>query len=250
MAMAVVILSAVFPLLNAKTPDFKYEVSDRFGATVKVDTTDRTVYLVFSADSLFEGAPEALNTLDSLGVKASFFFTGNFLERPENRLIVERVIKSGHYVGPHSGRHILLSDWDANRTPLVTPDSMMTDFRLNYRLLNDFGIKASDAGTVLPPFEWCGKIHTERLRKEGLVPINITPGVNTYRDYTVPGMAEYHTSEDMYNQLFDYESKHGLNGYIIIFHLGTQDLRTDKLYHRLPLILTRLRSLGYKFGRF
>lgn len=79
----------------------------------------------------------------------------------------------------------------------------------------------------------------------GLLPVNSTPEIETYRDYTTPDMREYYTSRQMIDQLLDFETDHGLNGAIIILHLGTQDERTDKLYSHLPMLLDTLISLGY-----
>ena len=49
----------------------------------------------------------------------------------------------------------------------------------------------------------------------------------------------------MLAQLWDFERQNGLNGAIIILHLGTQDIRTDKLYRHLPGILDSLKARGY-----
>ena len=62
-------------------------------------------------------------------------------------------------------------------------------------------------------------------------------------------MAEYHSTDSIISQLFEYEREHTLNGVILIVHPGTQDLRTDKLYLRLPDIIDSLTILGYRFDR-
>lgn len=45
-------------------------------------------------------------------IKASFFFTGNFLRNSNYETLVKKVINSGHYVGPHSDQHLLYCDWE------------------------------------------------------------------------------------------------------------------------------------------
>lgn len=222
------------------------EQRDAFGCTVRCDSG---IYLVFSADSLFEGGPEVLDVLKTEGIKASFFFTGNFLRRESNDSIVKRVIAEGHYVGPHSDRHILLAEWNRGRTPLVTPDSLMVDLKQNYKELSRFGVTPSRENVVLPPFEWCSTIHAETYRRAGFIPINPSPEIETYCDYTTPDMPEYKSSEYMINQLFECEEKRGLDGAIIIFHAGTQDSRVDKLYHHLGDIIRRLKD-KYEFHSF
>lgn len=227
------------------------DVYDRYRAMVRHNIDRPVIYLIFSADSMFEGAPAALDAMADKGIKGNFFFTGNFLSRPENNAIINRVIDDGHYVGGHSNRHILLADWDRDRTPLVTTDSMIADVQANLEHLANFGINRASAGWFLPPFEWIGPQQADCLRDSlGLEIINPTPAIETYRDYTTPDMAEYKSSDEMIKQLFSHEQAEGLNGSIIIFHLGTQDVRTDKLYNHLPEILDSLSSLGYRFARF
>lgn len=222
------------------------EQRDAFGCTVRADSGVR---LVFSADSMFEGGPKVVETLKAAGIKASFFFTGNFLREKGNDSIIRRIIADGHYVGPHSDRHILLADWNRRRTPLVTVDSLMTDLMRNYKELERFGISPERESVVLPPYEWCAAIHGEAYRRAGFIPVNPSPEIETYCDYTTPDMPEYRSSEYMINQLFDVEKERGLDGTIIIFHAGTQDSRTDKLYDHLPEIIERLKE-KYAFHTF
>lgn len=222
---------------------------DRQGCTVRIDTLRPAVRLIFSADSMFEGGAYALDVMRSRDVQASFFFTGNFLRDTANRAIIESAIADGHYVGPHGDRHILLADWDAERTPLVSVDSMLADWQANYAELRRFGIERDSARHVLPSFEWCSALHTGAMRADGLIPVNIIPGVDTYRDYTTPDMAEYKTSDYMLAHLWDFEERRGLNGAVIILHLGTQPARTDKLYRHLPEIIDTLRARGYSVER-
>lgn len=223
--------------------------TDRWGCAVRINPARPQVHLIFSADSMFEGGDYALGILDSAGVKGSFFFTGNFLRDSANSAIVRRVVDAGHYVGPHSDGHILLADWDSERTTLVDADSMLADLRANYSELARFGVMQHDALYVLPPFEWCNATHSAAMRQAGFIPVNLTPGIETYRDYTTPDMAEYRSSDSMLRQLWRYESENTLNGTLIIVHLGTQDARTDKLYSHLPEILDSLAARGYAMER-
>lgn len=247
---AAALLAAAALMLSAATsPASGHDALDRQGCTVRIDTLRPAVRLIFSADSMFEGGPYALDVLREKGARASFFFTGNFLRDSANRAIVESVIADGHYIGPHGDRHILLADWDDARTQLIAPDSMLADWNANYRELARFGVERDSALFVLPSYEWCNAAQTAAMRAAGLRPVNIIPGVDTYRDYTTPGMPDYKTSEYMLRQLWEFEAFRGLNGAVVILHLGTQDARTDKLYRHLPEIIDTLRSRGYTIER-
>lgn len=221
---------------------------DRWNMVVAWNCDTPVVHLIFSADSMFEGAPYALRVMDSLGVRGSFFFTGNFLRDTVNAPVIRRIVAGGHYVGTHSNRHLLLADWDRDRTPLVTADSMLRDLDSNYVELARFGVRREDTPWLLPPYEWAGDVHVAAYRKAGFTPVAPTTGIETYRDYTTPDDKYYMTADSMFNQLFAYERTHPLNGAMLLIHLGTQPVRTDKLYHRLPDIIAGLRARGYQFA--
>ncbi len=226
------------------------DVYDRHGTTVRHDTARKVIYLVFSADSMFEGAPVMLEAMDQRGIKGNFFFTGNFLDREENSDIIKKIIDSRHYVSGHSNRHLLLADWDSERTPLVTIDSLLTDVDSNFMALERYGVNRDSARWFLPPYEWIAGIQTKALRDSlGLEVINPTPGIQIFRDYTTPDMPDYHSSDSIIRQLFDFERNRSLNGAFLIIHLGTQDARTDKLYNHAPMLLDSLLVLGYTFER-
>lgn len=237
-------------LIGAAACGGPHDEYDRHGVMVRHNTDTPVIYLIFSADSMFEGAPVALKALDERGIKGNFFFTGNFLGRPENSAVINRIVTGGHYVGGHSDGHLLLADWDDARTPLVTVDSMLDDVRRNIAALERFGVTPDSCRWFLPPFEWIAPGQVAPLRDSlGLEVINPTPGIQIFRDYTTPDMKDYHSSDSILRQLYDFERRKGLNGAFLIVHLGTQDVRTDKLYNHLPGMLDSLASLGYKFSR-
>ncbi len=226
------------------------DVFDRHGAMVRCGD-EPVIRFVFSADSAFEGATVALDALEARGLLASFFFTGNFLERPENKDIIERIIRGGHYVGPHSYGHLLYADWDEAPTPLVAPDSLLRDLRANLALLSETGVDTARVKYYMPPYEWIAASQS-RLISDSLriTVINPTPGLQVYRDYTTPDMADYHSSDSLLTQLYEFERTRSLRGAIFIVHLGTHPDRTDKFYRYLPEIIDSLTALGYRFERF
>ena len=128
---------------------------DRHGAMVRHNASQRVIYPVFSADSLCEGLPFILQTFEQRGLRASFFFTGNFLRDSSHRALIQLVIDGGHYVGGHSDRHLQLAEWDEERTARVTIDSMLRDVDSNLHLLaTEWGIPEDSCRWFLPPFEW------------------------------------------------------------------------------------------------
>ena len=222
------------------------DVINKDGALVFKDTCQKAVYWIFSADSMFEGGQHALDVLAEKGVKASFFFTGNFLRNSAWRPTIERVIADGHYVGGHSDGHILLADWDAAKTILVDADSCVKDAKANLRELAKFGITPRMARYLLPPYEWTTPMHTAAYNSIGLTVINNSPGLIIFTDFTTPDMKAYRTSQEIIDQFMERLDTHGLNGAFIIMHLGTEDARTDKLYRHLGMLIDTLNARGYR----
>ncbi|MDE6353236.1 MAG: polysaccharide deacetylase family protein, partial [Muribaculaceae bacterium] len=210
----------------------------------------KTVQLIFTADSAFEGGAFALDNLEKRKLKASFFFTGNFMRDSVNHPIIRRTIADGHYVGPHGDRHILLADWNKERTTLATADSALADMEAAYRHLADFGIVRDSALYLVPSYEWYNAEHIDAFKSAGLSPINLSPGIETYRDYTTPDLSYYTPSDVIWKQFLDRESTHGVDGAIILIHLGTDSTRNDKFYRYLPAMLDTLTAHGYSIERF
>jgi peptidoglycan/xylan/chitin deacetylase (PgdA/CDA1 family) len=222
---------------------------DSRGATVRIDAGRKVVRLIFSADEAFEGALPILKTLDKHHAKASFFLTGNCLREKKFKSIIQKIIRKGHYIGGHSDKHLLYASWDDRQQSLVTPDSLIADFRQNMAELEKHGIDLSKVHYFLPPYEYYNKENVRLIESLGQTVINYTPGLRTAADYTTPDMPNYKSSQELIEQLYAYEAEKGLNGSIVLIHPGTQDSRTDKLYLRLDEIIRHLKAKGYSFER-
>jgi len=222
---------------------------DSQGAIVRINPDKKVIYLIFSADSMFQGGETILRTLGANKIKGSFFFTGNFLRLEEMSGIISKIVKQGHFVGGHSDKHILYSPWEDRKTSLVTPDSLVLDLKRNYAELAKFGIRRADAIWYLPPYEYYNAESVEVAARAGLKTINYTPGTATPADYTTPDMKSYKSSKELMAKLFAYEKDKGLNGAIILIHPGVQDSRKDKLYDQLDRVIKSLKRLGYTFER-
>jgi peptidoglycan/xylan/chitin deacetylase (PgdA/CDA1 family) len=234
-------------LLWSITPSHE---KDTQGATVRIDTDRKVIRLIFSADEAFEGAEPILETLDKNHVKASFFLTGNCLREKKFKSVIQKIINEGHYVGGHSDKHLLYASWDDRQQSLVTPDSLIADFRQNMAELEKFGVDISQAPYFLPPYEYYNTENVRLIESLGQTVVNYTPGLRTAADYTTPDMPNYKSSQELIDQLYAYEADKGLNGSIILIHPGTQDIRTDKLYLRLDEIIRYLKTKSYIFERF
>lgn len=224
-------------------------IQDKYGATVQFLTTDsnRAVYLIFTADSMFEGGNYALDILKDKNCKASFFFTGNFLrDSVSNGAVIRRAIDEGHYVGPHGDRHILLADWNDERSTLVDADSALADMKSNLSALSVYGVDTLTTRYVVPSFEWYNRVHTEAFARSGMITIGLTPGFTTYLDFTTPDMPKYCSADSIWHSFSNRLKDEDISGSIILIHLGTSDLRQDKFYRYLPQMIDSLCRYGYK----
>ncbi len=182
-------------------------------------------------------------------VKASFFFTGRFYRNENFRKIIQQLKKDEHYLGAHSDQHLLYCDWTKRDSLLVTKDQFRFDLADNYTAMARQGIDVKMAKYYLPPYEWYNDTIAAWTKELKLQLINFSPGTLSHADYTTPEDKNYRSSETIWNSIMDFEQKRpaGLNGFILLLHIGTDHRRTDKFYFRLQELVRRLKSKGYQF---
>ncbi len=221
------------------------------GAVVRGDTSKAELGLVFTGDEYADGGVHIASVLADQGIKASFFLTGKFYKNPEFEPIIHALLKGGHYLGAHSDQHLLYCDWIKRDSLLLTQKQFSDDLKDNYKAMFNFGLKEVDAPFFLPPYEWYNDSISSWTQAMGLQLINHTHGTLSHADYTVPGTRAYRSSEEIFQSILDYEASasNGLNGFILLSHIGTATERTDKFYFYLEKLLEELKSRGYQFKR-
>ena len=208
------------------------DVLDNQGALVRKSPAEKKVFLIFSAHELCEGAQLIAQTLKKYKAKGSFFLTGTFYNNPENKSLINELIDDGHYLGAHSDGHLLYADWTKRDSTLVTQKQFYDDLKLNYKKMETFGLTPEKAPVFLPPYEWYNAESVDWSRQMGLKVINFTPGIRSNADYTTPDMSAYRSSETILSDIkaFEKNDPNGLNGSIMLIHMGTEPARTDKFY--------------------
>lgn len=185
-------------------------------------------------------------------MKGSFFLTGKFYSNTRFKSLIKQLKRNGHYLGAHSDKHLLYCDWTRRDSLLVTREQFEQDLNDNYRAMRQFGIERSDAIYFLPPYEWYNKSIAAWTNELGLQLVNFSPGTRSAADYTYPEMNErYLSSDQIYQSIISYEQKdkNGLNGFMLLVHIGTDPRRTDKLYNKLGQLIDDLKGKGYRFVR-
>ena len=183
----------------------------------RMDPSDRAVYLTFDDGPIPEATPWILDTLDSYGVKATFFMVGdNVRKYPE---LFEDIKRRGHRLGNHTYNHIGGFKWSS------------------YKYLWNANKANKLIGTNLfrPPHGWMRTAQYRRLRKNYVI---IMWDLVT-RDYS-----SWLTADEV----FDNVKKYTRNGSIITFHDSLKSI--DKLKTALPRAIEWLQKEGYSFKMF
>ena len=218
------------------------------GAIVRGDTTRKQICLVFTADDRADGADRIISTLDKQGIKGAFFFTGRFFDLYPD--VVRRLVDGGHYVGSHSYGHLVYCAWEKRDSLLVTRDEFRADIIKSYEKLAQFGITPQQAPWMIPPYEWHNATIAAWAREMGLQLVNFSPGTLSCMDYTYPGITggnPYRDNKWLWDHIMRCEKEKTLNGHLLMIHLGTDPLRTEKFYDRLPALVKELKKKGYAF---
>jgi len=221
------------------------------GAIIRGSTDVKKIALVFTGDEHANSAAHITETLKSEDIHGSFFLTGNFYRNPIFKNIIQQLKDDGHYLGAHSDRHLLYCTWANREQLLVDADEFKNDLLHNYQAMQPFGILPKDAPYFLPPYEWYNRQIADWTQEMGFHLINYSPGTLSYADYTLPGSKNYRGSQEIYESIINYEAKnsHGLNGFILLSHIGTHPDRSDLFANRLAELIVDLKQKGYSFVR-
>jgi endoglucanase len=160
------------------------------------------------------------------------------------------LVSAGHYLGPHSDKHLLYNDWTKRDSLLVTKPQFQRDLSNNYSAMRTVGVRKRDAEYFVPPYEWYNATIVEWAKEHNVETINFSAGTRSTADYTYPELGVRYTSSDsIYESILAFELGRGLNGFILLMHIGVDPRRQDKFYNKLDKLLTDLEGKGYSFAR-
>jgi len=231
----------------SEDPRFTYA----HGAIIRGPVERRSLALCYTGHEFGEALSEILVALAMHGAKASFFLTGDFLRNVEFRPLVERLVREGHYLGPHSDKHLLYCDWTPERPTLVTREQFRDDLEANLGEIERFGVGRGAVTHYLPPYEHCNEEIAGWCAEMGLTLMNYTPGTLSAADWTPEDLARYRTTDEIYESIYrrEAEDPYGLNGFLLLMHAGAGPGRPDKSSRRLGELLAHLRARGYELRR-
>lgn len=219
-----------------------------FGAVTRTDTTKKQISLVFVGHQFNDGHKIIRNALKKLNIKASFFFTGDFYRSAKNKPIIDGLIADNHYLGGNSDKYLQYSSFQNRDSMIVNKSRFINDLNANYKAMERFGIVKVQAPFFLPPHEWHNDSISYWCREVGVQLINCTSDLLSNFDNSTPEMRNnYYPTTEIYKRILEVESKEGLNGSILLFHIGSDYRRKDKFYTQLYTLLVELSKRGYDF---
>jgi len=222
----------------------------RDGGIVRGPKDRKRIALVFTGHEYAEGGATILSELAKHQGRASFFFTGVFLANTNFAPLLQRIFNDGHYVGPHSDRHLLYCAWDEPRRTLVTEEEFMNDLLANAtRLPSHPTTERRFNRYFLPAFEHYNREIFDWSRKWRWTLINYTPGTRSNADYTGEADKKFVSSQAIFDSIVKQErdDPHGLNGFLLLLHVGSGPGRVDKFHTRFGELLDYLGGKGYEF---
>ena len=220
------------------------------GAVIRGPRDEKRLAILFTGGDFGEGFTSVLDTLEQEKVPGSFYFTGDFLRNEANLAALRRAIAEGHIIGPHSDAHLLYCPWEDRARTLVTREEFTADLLANTRRLAELGVSAEAMRWWIPPYEWYNEEIAQWSTEVAHRLFCFTPGTLSHADYTEDAAPNYRSNEVIWNSIVDFEAREpdGLNGFLLLIHVGAGPRRTEKFFTRLGALITHLKKRGYSFA--
>jgi peptidoglycan/xylan/chitin deacetylase (PgdA/CDA1 family) len=215
----------------------------------------RQVSLTFDGGSTDNAAQQILDILREHHLQVTIFLTGGFIQKFPD--LTRRIVEEGHEVGNHTWNHPHLTSFAKNKRNETLPE--VTREFLHDQLLRTSKLFEEATGRQMAPF-WRAPYgeHNVQIRRWaaelGYRHVGWTKGrswqqsMDTLDWVADTSSAAYHTAEEILANLLSMTENeaHGVNGGIILMHLGSHRQDGDHFYTILPRLISGLREKNYE----
>src|SRR5439155_5385743 len=174
------------------------------GGVIRGDTSRKQFALIFTGGDYGEGTGHVLDALSRNHIRASFFFTGDYLRKPEHQDYLKRIVSEGHYLGPHSDAHALYCPWEDRKKTLVTEVFFKNDLQKNIDDLRKYGALKAGVVYFIPPYEWYNADQSRWAREMNVLLFNFTPGSGSNRDWAPEDHKSFVPSQKIMDDILAY----------------------------------------------
>ncbi len=145
--------------------------------------------------------------------------------------------------------HLLYCEWTADRKTLASKEHFRADLLANLEKIERLG--AGRPRYFLPPYEHYNQEIAQWSSELGMQLVDFTPGTRSNADYTEDRAPNFVPSRAIFDSVLrrEREDPHGLNGFLLLLHVGAGPGRTDKFHARFGALLDELAGRGYRFVR-
>jgi peptidoglycan/xylan/chitin deacetylase (PgdA/CDA1 family) len=230
-------------------------VPNRYQSTLNFTRGDKQrkrVALTFDGGAHVSEADKILDTLKSRNVKVTVFLTGYFIRKYP--VLVKRMAREGHVLGNHMDSHPHLTTWEQNRAhqtrPGVDRAFIVKELRKVEERYRSIGVNMAPLWRA--PYGEQNRTINQWAESLGLKHVGWTQGP-TWRtnldtnDWVVrPGDRGYFTPDEVIKKIMSFGTgtEYGLNGGIVLLHIGTLR-RQGRMVTKLGVLIDTLRTAGY-----
>lgn len=215
----------------------------------RTHTNQKIVALTFDGGSSDRGTQNILDTLRSRHVHCTMFLTGGFIRRYPQ--LVKEISTDGHEVGNHCFSHPHLTNLELDGSQ-HTRTGITREILWNELLKTDSLFKQTSGHPMVAlwraPF---GELNNDILlwaAEIGFKHINWCQHCDSWDWVADTSSQLYRSSTEILSHFLTLESEKGLQGKILLMHLGTER-KKDYPYTILGKLIDELRSKGYRFVR-
>lgn len=218
---------------------------------VRADTSRRQVLLTFDGGSDDNATASILDTLKAHNIHATMFLTGEYIQRyPE---MVRRIVADGHAVGNHTATHPHLTSFSFNgrqaTLPGVTAEFIASQLGRAEALFQGVTGRQMDPFWRAPFGEYNGQI-LKWAADAGYRHVYWSPKMDTLDWVSDETNPLFRSPGQMMAKLLRQAqtSPEGLNGGIILMHLGTEREGENRADTMLEGLIDQLSGEGYSFA--